>query len=122
MAGALAIAGACLSLPAQAEEGPALVGTNALSAPGWVIYAPFAIPTGRTGQFIHADCPSSYPIALNGGYAFNGVGQISGVSVSYLGPRDDIPNDLKEWGWAFYFAKGAPAGTSVILSLFCTKL
>jgi hypothetical protein len=123
IAGALALCSVVgLALPAQADDGRAVLGTDAVTTPGWVVFAPFAIPTGRTGQFVKADCPAAYPIALNGGYAFNGVGQVSGVSVSYMGPRDDIPNDLKEWGWVFYFAKGAPAGTSVILSLFCTNL
>jgi hypothetical protein len=125
VAGALALcSGGGVTLPAQADDGTAQLKSDALSltAPGWVVYAPFSIARGTTGQFIHADCPSAYPVALNGRYAFDGVGQISGVSVSYQGPRVDVPSDLKEWGWTFYFAKGAPAGTSVILSLFCTRL
>ncbi len=123
MAGALALCSSVgLALPAQADYGTALLRSNALTSPGWVVFAPFAIPQGRTGQFIHADCPPAFPVPVNGGYAFDGVGQISGVSVSYLGPRVDIANDLKEWGWAFYFKNGAPAGTTVTLSLLCTKL
>jgi hypothetical protein len=123
VAGALALcSGVGLALPAQADDSAAVLRSSALTSPGWEVFAPFTIPKGRTGQFIHADCPPAFPLAVNGGYAFDGAGQISGVSVSYLGPRDDIANDLKEWGWTFYFKNGAPADTKVILSLLCTKL
>jgi hypothetical protein len=40
VAGALAIVGASMTLPAQAEEGTALLGPNALSGPRWEIFAP----------------------------------------------------------------------------------
>jgi hypothetical protein len=89
---------------------------------GWEEVGSVSIPQGRTSQFVHADCPAAYPVAVNGAFAFNSAGQASAVSLGYNGPRiDENPPDYQEWGWHFSWASGAPSGVAVSFALFCSR-
>jgi hypothetical protein len=97
-------------------------GTIFLSAKGWQGNASFSFPTNTTSIFLHEDCPASFPVVVNGAFAFNGTGQTSQVFLGYNGPRiDENPPSYTEWGWHFYWPGGSPAGTTALFSLFCAK-
>jgi hypothetical protein len=90
---------------------------------GWqAVAANVAIPQGRTTQFFEYNCPAQFPIVVSGSYAFNSVGQSSGVAVGFSGPRiDENPAKFNGWGFNFNFVNGAPSGVTVSMDIFCAK-
>jgi hypothetical protein len=108
-----------VALPALALCAAAAA-TPAAATTGWQTPSTFNIPTGQVNQQIGYNCPATTPIAHDGSFAFNSVGQTSEVYLSFNGPRFDIPSKT-EWAWHFFWPAGAPAGTSVILNVYCAK-
>jgi hypothetical protein len=94
--------------------------TTAHAAAGWQAVGTANIPTGTVNQQLGYTCPSNLPVALNGSYAFNSTGQASQVFLTFNGTRIDIPS-FGQWAWHFYWPGGAPAGTTVLLDVYCVK-
>jgi hypothetical protein len=106
---AIAVAIGALAAPAQA-------------AAGWQVPQTFSISQGRTTQFIGYNCPADAPLVTAGAYDFAPSAQASGAELFFNGPRiDETPPFYGGWGFGFGWAAGAPAGTSVIVDIFCVK-
>ena len=90
---------------------------------GWQpIWANVPIPQGQTTHFFELNCPAQFPVVVSGSYAFNGIGQSSGVAVGFSGPRiDESPPKFNGWGFNFNFLNGAPSGVTVRMDIFCAK-
>ncbi len=90
---------------------------------GWQpIVANITIPQGQTTHFYELNCPAGFPVVVAGAYAFNSLGQASGVAVGFNGPRiDENPPQFNGWGWNFNFVNGAPANVTVSLAIDCQK-
>jgi hypothetical protein len=94
----------------------------ALAAAGWQTVGSFTVATGTVGQQIGYNCPSQFPVAHNGSYAMNAVGQASQVYLTFNGSRiDESPASFSEWAWHFYWPAGAPAGITILLDVYCAK-
>jgi len=94
----------------------------ASAAAGWQAVGSFSVPTGQVNQQIGYNCPAAFPVAYNGSYAFNATGQASQVYLTFNGTRiDESPASFSEWAWHFYWPGGAPAGTTVLLDIYCKK-
>jgi hypothetical protein len=92
------------------------------AAAGWQTVGTFNVATGTTGQQIGYNCPSQFPVAHNGSYAMNGVGQASQVYLTFNGTRiDQSPASFSEWAWHFYWPAGAPSGITILLDVYCAK-
>ena len=86
------------------------------------VWANVSIPQGRTTQFFEYNCPPQFPIVVAGSYAFNSIGQSSGVALGFSGPRiDEYPAKFNGWGFNFNFVNGAPSGVTVTMDIFCAK-
>ncbi len=93
---------------------------EAQAAAGWQAPAVVTITAGQVSEFIHYGCPSSLPVAQNGSFEFNSVGQEDDVYLGYNGPRyDESPPDYSTWGWHFYWPSGAKSGETVDLNIMC---
>jgi hypothetical protein len=90
---------------------------------GWQpIWANVTIPQGQTTHFFELNCPAQFPVVVSGSYAFNSIGQSSGVAVGFSGPRiDENPPKFNGWGFNFNFVNGAPSGMTVSMDIFCAK-
>lgn len=113
LATALALGISVYSQPAPAQA----------ASPGWQpVVANVTIPQGQTTHFFELNCPAAFPVVISGSYAFNSLGQASGVAVGFNGPRiDESPPQFNGWGWNFNFIGGAPAGVTVSLDIDCQK-
>jgi hypothetical protein len=112
LATALALGIAIYGQPAPAQAAVA----------GWQGVVAFSYPQGQQTHFYEINCPAAFPVVVSGSYAFNSVGQASGVAVGFSGPRiDESPPQFNGWGWNFNFVNGAPAGVTVLLDINCQK-
>ncbi len=116
------IAGLTMALAVGAVINSAAAPAQAATA-GWQpVWANVSIPQGQTTHFFEYNCPAQFPIVVAGSYAFNSVGQSSGVAVGFSGPRiDESPAQFNGWGFNFNFVNGAPSGVTVSMDIFCAK-
>jgi hypothetical protein len=87
---------------------------------GWQSPFLFSVATGTVNQFFSYNCPGAFPVAQNGAFEMNSVGQSSQVYVAYNGPRyDENPPAYNVWGFHFYWPNGAPAGVTINFNAMC---
>lgn len=88
----------------------------------WQSISNYSVPNGTTSLFYHYPCPAQDPIVVSGGFASNNTGQSTSYALGYNGPRtDESPPNFGEWGWHFYWPDGAPSGTVLTFTVYCTK-
>jgi hypothetical protein len=118
-----------LGAPVQAADKPLELSVVAvptrtqvdpLIAHGWQANATYNVPTNTVSLQYGFNCPSAFPVAWSGAFAFNSTGQSSEVYLTFNGPRIDIPS-YNNWAWHFYWPGGSPAGTSLLFSVSCQK-
>lgn len=95
-----------------------------LSVTGWQGTDTYAVPAGLSGLFFHYSCPAK-EFALTGSWQLPSATDPSAPLIVFDGsfPRTDLGTaNYTQYGWAFSWpGAGAPADSSIIFNVYCTK-
>jgi hypothetical protein len=88
---------------------------------GWQGAFTYSVPTGLQHGFFAYNCPSNL-IARSGGFFPDPTLQSQGIDLGVNGPRVDLgASGYVVWGFEYNIPGGAPAGTTILFDVDCTK-
>jgi len=88
---------------------------------GWQTTASVAVPTGVQHGFFTYSCPTGL-VARSGAFFPDPTLQTLGINIGVNAPRLDLgTGGFNGWGFEYNIPGGAPAGTSFLVNVYCTK-